>query len=94
MTLMALGIKRKNIVWCGKQLDAKQTGFEAEKLELDLRKRIVDWDEAIEQIVNIYQMNLAGMSRPGEADREFHVPGPDRNRQDAHGGSHHREPRR
>ncbi len=48
-----------------KQLDPTQTGLEAEKLESDLRRRIVGQDEAIEQIVNIYQTYLAGMSSPG-----------------------------
>jgi ATP-dependent Clp protease ATP-binding subunit ClpA len=48
-----------------KQLDPTQTGVEAEKLESDLRKRIVGQDEAIEQIVNIYQTYQAGMSSPG-----------------------------
>jgi ATP-dependent Clp protease ATP-binding subunit ClpA len=46
-------------------LDPTQTGGEAEKLESDLRKRIVGQDEAIQQIVNIYQTHLAGMSSPG-----------------------------
>src|ERR1043166_6585798 len=48
-----------------RQLDPAQTGNEAEKLESDLHKRIVGQDEAIQQIVNIYQTNLAGMSSPG-----------------------------
>jgi ATP-dependent Clp protease ATP-binding subunit ClpA len=48
-----------------RQLDPTQTGCEAEKLESDLRKRIVGQDEAIQQIINIYQTNLAGMSSPG-----------------------------
>ena len=48
-----------------KQLDPTQTGFEAEKLDTDLRKRIVGQDDAIQQIINIYQTHLAGMSSPG-----------------------------
>src|SRR5215468_7221660 len=48
-----------------KQLNPTQTGFDAEKLESDLRKRIVGQDEAIRQIINVYQTNLAGMSSPG-----------------------------
>jgi len=48
-----------------RQLDPTQTGCQAEKLESDLRKRIVGQDEAIQQIINIYQTNLAGMSSPG-----------------------------
>src|SRR5262245_8164302 len=48
-----------------KQPNPAQTGFDAEKLESDLRKRIVGQDEAIRQIINVYQTNLAGMSSPG-----------------------------
>jgi ATP-dependent Clp protease ATP-binding subunit ClpA len=47
------------------QLNPAQTGFEAEKLDVDLRKRIVGQEEAIEQIINIYQTHLAGMCSPG-----------------------------
>ena len=43
-----------------KQLDPTQTGLEAEKLESDLRKRIVGQDEAIQQIINIYQTLSGG----------------------------------
>src|SRR5436853_2147736 len=48
-----------------KQLNPAQTGFEAEKLDGDLRKRIIGQEEGIEQIINIYQTHLAGMSSPG-----------------------------
>ena len=48
-----------------KQLNPTQTGDDAEKLELDLRKRIVGQDEAISQIVSVYQTYLAGMATPG-----------------------------
>jgi len=48
-----------------KQLNPAQTGLEAEKLEGELLKRIVGQDEAIQQIINIYQTHLAGMSSPG-----------------------------
>src|SRR5450755_3648348 len=47
------------------QLNPAQTGSEAEKLDADLRKRIVGQDEAIQQIVDVYQTHLAGMSSPG-----------------------------
>src|SRR5215467_11500278 len=67
MTLMGLGIERGkgSMGRLNKQLDPTQTGYEAEKLESDLRKRIVGQDEAIQQIINIYQTHLAGMSSPG-----------------------------
>ncbi len=60
----------------GKQLDPTQTGFEAEKLESDLRKRIVGQDEAIRQIINIYQTHLAGMSGVGRPIGNFLFLGP------------------
>ena len=59
-----------------KQLDPTQTGFEAEKLFTDLHKRIVGQDEAIDQIVNIYQMFLAGMASPGRPVGNFLFLGP------------------
>jgi ATP-dependent Clp protease ATP-binding subunit ClpA len=59
-----------------KQLDPAQTGFDAEKLDVDLRKRIVGQDEAIQQIINIYQTNLAGMSSPGRPIGNFLFLGP------------------
>ncbi len=46
-------------------LNPAQTGAEAEKLDADLRKRVVGQDEAIQQIISVYQTHLAGMSSPG-----------------------------
>jgi len=46
-------------------LDPTKTGSEAETLEMDLRKRIVGQDQAIQQIIDVYQTYLAGMSSPG-----------------------------
>jgi len=48
-----------------KQLNPAHTGSDAEKLESDLRKRVVGQDEAVRQIVSVYQTHLAGMSSPG-----------------------------
>jgi ATP-dependent Clp protease ATP-binding subunit ClpB len=48
-----------------RQLDPTLCGVETERLESDLRKRIVGQDEAIEQIARIYQTYLAGMCSPG-----------------------------
>ena len=45
-------------------------------LETNLRRMIVGQDEAIEQIVNIYQMNLTGMSAPGRPIGNFLFLGP------------------
>ena len=48
-----------------KTLDPTRTGHDAEKLNSDLHKRIVGQDDAIQEIVSIYQTFLAGMSSPG-----------------------------
>jgi ATP-dependent Clp protease ATP-binding subunit ClpA len=48
-----------------RQLNSTQTGSEADKLDSNLRKRIVGQDEAIQQIISVYQTHLAGMSTPG-----------------------------
>jgi ATP-dependent Clp protease ATP-binding subunit ClpB len=47
------------------QLNPAQTGLEAEKLDTDLHLRVVGQDEAIQQIISVYQTHLAGMSSPG-----------------------------
>src|SRR5450755_4022500 len=59
-----------------KRLDPGQSGSEADKLNVDLHKRIVGQDEAIDQIVNIYQTFLAGMSSPGRPIGNFLFLGP------------------
>ena len=59
-----------------KQLDPTLTGHDAESLESDLRKRIVGQDDAIDQIINIYQTHLAGMSSPGRPIGNFLFLGP------------------
>ena len=57
-------------------LDPTKTGREAEVLDTNLRKLIVGQDEAIEQIVNIYQMFLTGMTAPGRPIANFLFLGP------------------
>src|SRR5436190_15897415 len=57
-------------------LDPGKTGREAVSLERKLRRMIVGQDEAIQQIVNIYQMNLIGMSSPGRPIGNFLFLGP------------------
>jgi ATP-dependent Clp protease ATP-binding subunit ClpA len=59
-----------------KALDPTRTGRDAESLESNLRKMIVGQDEAIQQIVNIYQMNLTGMNPPGRPVGNFLFLGP------------------
>jgi len=57
-------------------LDPTRTGREAEALEGNLRRMIVGQEEAIQQIVNIYQMHLTGMSAPGRPIGNFLFLGP------------------
>src|ERR1041384_2268683 len=57
-------------------LDPSRTGREAESLETSRRKMIVWQDEAVEQIVNIYQMHLTGMNAPGRPIGTFLFLGP------------------
>jgi ATP-dependent Clp protease ATP-binding subunit ClpA len=77
MRLLELGLDGgKAVSRMNKQLDPTLTGVEAVKLEGDLRRRIVGQDEAIEQIVNIYQTFLAGMSGPGRPIGNFLFLGP------------------
>jgi len=58
------------------QLNPVETGSEAEKLEAGLRKRIVGQEEAIRQIINVYQTHLAGMCSPGRPIGSFLFLGP------------------
>ena len=64
------------MVRLNKKLDPRQTGREAGKLYTDLQRRIVGQDEAIDQIVNIYQTYLAGMNSPGRPIGNFLFLGP------------------
>jgi len=57
-------------------LDATRTGREAQALENDLRQLIVGQDEAIQQIVNVYQTWLAGMNSPDRPVGSFLFLGP------------------
>ena len=59
-----------------RQLDPTQTGLAAGKFELDLRKRVVGQDEAVQQIVHTYQTFLAGMSNWGRPIGSFLFLGP------------------
>jgi ATP-dependent Clp protease ATP-binding subunit ClpA len=57
-------------------LDPTRTGRDAENLEVSLGRLIVGQDEAIHQIVNIYQMYLTGMTPPGRPIGNFLFLGP------------------
>ena len=64
------------MVRLNRKLNPSLTGSDAEKLNSDLRKRIVGQEEAVEQIVNIYQMFLSGMTSPGRPIGNFLFLGP------------------
>ncbi|MFL6353509.1 MAG: AAA family ATPase [Bryobacteraceae bacterium] len=59
-----------------KVLDPTRTGRDAESLEKTLLKLVVGQNEAVEQIVNIYQMYLTGLSAPGRPVGNFLFLGP------------------
>src|SRR3954453_9612515 len=58
------------------KLDPNKTGRDAEQLESNLKKLIVGQDEAVEQIVNSYQMHNTGMNAPGRPVGTFLFLGP------------------
>src|SRR5258708_12522918 len=62
-------------------LDPTQTGSEAKTLEATLRALVVGQDEAIEQIVNVYQTYLTGLVAPGRPIENFLFLGPTSPRQ-------------
>ena len=49
----------------GYRLDPRVPGNQAKMLEAGLRRLVVGQDEAIRQIVNLYQMYTTGMTAPG-----------------------------
>jgi ATP-dependent Clp protease ATP-binding subunit ClpB len=59
-----------------KVLDPTRTGKDAESLEKTLLRLVVGQDEAVEQIVNIYQMHFTGLSAPGRPVGNFLFLGP------------------
>ncbi len=64
------------MVRLNKKLDPTQTGQEASKLHSDLKKLVVGQEDAVDQIVNIYQTYLAGMTSPGRPIGNFLFLGP------------------
>jgi ATP-dependent Clp protease ATP-binding subunit ClpB len=64
------------MVRLNKKLDPSQTGIEADKLHSDLRKLVVGQEEAIDQIINIYQTFRSGMTSPGRPIGNFLFLGP------------------
>ena len=57
-------------------LDPTKTGRQAEDLENQLRHLVVGQDEAIHQIVRVYQTHLAGLSPAGRPIGNFLFLGP------------------
>jgi ATP-dependent Clp protease ATP-binding subunit ClpA len=57
-------------------LDPNSAGSQAEALEIQLRRFIAGQDEAIRQIVSIYQMDLIGLTCPGRPIGSFLFLGP------------------
>lgn len=59
-----------------KPLDARDIGRDAKTLETALKRMIVGQDEALAQIVSVYQMYLTGMHPPGRPAGNFLFLGP------------------
>ena len=59
-----------------KPLDPTRTGRDAASLDQSLRHLIVGQDEAIDQIINIYQMYMTGLAAPGRPIGNFLFLGP------------------
>jgi len=57
-------------------LNVAETGAEAEQLAASLREKIVGQEEAIREIVDVYQTYLAGMNSPGRPIGNFLFLGP------------------
>ena len=57
-------------------LDPTKTGRQAEDLEDQLRNLVVGQDEAIHQIVRVYQTHVAGLSPAGRPSGNFLFLGP------------------
>jgi ATP-dependent Clp protease ATP-binding subunit ClpB len=58
------------------ELDPSLTGSQAKSLEETLRRLVIGQDEAIEQIVNVYQMYLSGLHAPQRPIGSFLFLGP------------------
>src|SRR3954451_1846153 len=57
-------------------LDAKQTGDEASSLRDKLSRLVIGQSEAIEQLVDVYQMHVTGLAAPGRPVGNFLLLGP------------------
>lgn len=68
--------KRHTMVHTNVPLDPTKTGIAAGSLETSLEKLIIGQDEAIRQIVNIYQMYVTGLTAPGRPVGNFLFLGP------------------
>lgn len=73
--LSGLGSSARNVP-TNVLLDPSRTGRDAEALDANLRRLIIGQDEAVDQIVNMYQMHLTGLNPPGRPIGNFLFLGP------------------
>ena len=71
-------------------LDPTRRSNDAREFESALRRRIVGQDQAVEKVVEIYQMFLAGLNPPGRPVGNLLVPWAHRLGQNPGGRSHGR----
>ena len=69
------------------QLDPTQRSVESRDFEAGLRRKIVGQDEAVQAVVDLYQVFRAGLNSPGRPVGNLAVPGADGRREDARRGS-------
>ncbi len=70
------------------QLDPNLRSVESRDFEGGLRRKIVGQDEAVQAVVDLYQVFRAGLELAGTSGGELAVPRADRGGQDARGRSH------
>ena len=69
------------------QLDPTLRSVESRDFEGGLRRKIVGQDEAVQAVVDLYQVFRAGLNSPGRPVGNLAVPRADRRGEDARGGS-------
>lgn len=74
--VLVRGGEVRNVNKLNLPLDASRTGREAESLDRRLRKLVIGQTEAIDQIVNIFQLYLTGMTPQGRPIGNFLFLGP------------------
>ena len=71
----------------GRQLDPERRSSDSLGFESGLRRRIVGQDEAVQAVIDLYQVFRAGLNSPGTAGGELAFPRANGSGEDARRGS-------